>query len=198
MIVRSVMRDDVEAAVDAIVSAFAGDPLIDFLFGDGWEHESHAGEFFRILLEVRVALGMPALCAEENGAIVGAAMGYDTSRPAWEQAQNEKWARLLAAVDGLESRLQEYEKLAAQFEPTEPHSYLGVIGVRAGKQGSGVGRALLNTFCDASTKDTKSSGVYLETANENSLRFYVKNGFELRGEGIIGENTRLWCVFRAS
>lgn len=197
MLVRSVRQNDVEPVVDAIVSAFAGDALIDFLFGDGWEHESHAGEFFRILLEVRVALGMPALCAEEDGAIVGAAMGYDTSRPAWEQAQNEKWARLLAAVDGLEARLREYEMLAAQFEPTQPHSYLGVIGVRAGRQGSGIGRALLDTFCDASEKDAKSSGVYLETANESSLRFYLKNGFELCGEGILGENTRLWCVFRA-
>lgn len=198
MAVRSVIRNDIGPVVEALRSAFAGDPLIGFLFGDGWKHESHAGEFFRILLEVRVTLGMPAFCAEEHGVIVGAAMGYDTSRPTWEPGQNEKWTHLMAAVEGLDARLQEYEHLAAQFEPANPHYYLGVIGVRAGKQGSGIGGALLDAFCNSSSKDTKSGGVYLETANEASLRFYLKNGFEVRGEGILGENTRLWCVFKAN
>jgi hypothetical protein len=196
--VRTVTRNDIEPVVEALVSAFAGDPLIGFLFGDGREQESHVGEFFRILLEVRVTLGMPAFCAEEGGVIVGAVMGYDASRPTWEEGHTEKWTRLMAAAEGLDSRLREYGNLADKFEPSLPHYYIGVIGVRAGKKGSGIGGALLEVFCDASSKNVKSGGVYLETASEASLRFYLKNDFELRGEGILGKNTRLWCVFRAT
>lgn len=196
--VRSITRNDIEPVVESLLSAFAGDPLIDFLFGDGWEQASHVGEFFRILLDVRVTLQMPAFCADEGGVIVGAVMGYDTSRPAWEEAHTEAWTRLMAAADGLDSRLREYEHLAETFEPSRPHYYLGVIGVCAGKKGSGIGSALLDVFCDASAKNTNSGGVYLETANEASLRFYLKNGFEVRGEGLLGKTTRLWCIFRAT
>lgn len=196
--VRSVTRHDIEPVVEALVSAFAGDSLIGFLFGDGWEQRSHVGAFFRLLLEVRVALGMPAFCAEEGGVIVGAVMGYDTSRPTWEADQTERWTRLLAAAEGLESRLQEYGNLAEKFEPSRPHYYLGVIGVRAGKQGSGLGGALLERFCEASSLNANSGGVYLETASEASLHFYLKHGFEVLGEGKLGDNTRLWCVFRAT
>lgn len=198
MRVRPVTKNDIEPVVEALVSAFAGDPLISFLFGDGWEQASYVGEFFRILLEVRVTLEMPAFCADEGGVIVGAVMGYDTSRPTWEAAQTETWTRLMVAAEGLDSRLREYEDLAANFEPSRPHYYLGVIGVRADKKGGGIGGALLDVFCDASSENAKSAGVYLETANEASLRFYVKNGFEVRGEGILGKSTRLWCVFKGT
>lgn len=198
MIVRRVTRHDVEPVVDALVSAFGGDPLMGFLFGKDWERQPHVGEFFRILLDVRVALAMPAICAEDDGTILGAAMGYDVSRPAWHATHTEKWARLLAAVDGLEERLGEYGALADRFEPSQPHYYLGVIGVRAGRQGGGIGGVLLESFCTLSARDPRSAGVYLETANEASLRFYLKSGFVLRGDGVLGGDTKLWCVFRAT
>lgn len=196
MIVRRVMAKDVEPTVDALVSAFAGDPLIQFLFSASSDPDAHLGTFFRTLLEVRVALGMPAVCAEERGRILGAAMGYDTSRPPWEPPQLAAWAQLMVAVDGLGSRLHEYETLADSFMPAQPHYYLGVIGVRAGQQGSGVGARLLGEFCDMSSTTPTSHGVYLETASAMSLRFYLRNGFEVRGEGRLGKDTQLWCVFR--
>jgi len=73
-----------------------------------------------------------------------------------------------------------------------------VIGVRAGRQGGGIGGVLLESFCTLSANDARSAGVYLETANEASLRFYLKSGFALRGEGVLGGDTKLWCVFRAT
>ena len=198
MIVRAVTSHDIELAVEALQSAFRGDPMIGFLFGNGWEVKPYVSEFFRILLDVRVTFGMPAFCVEENGDILGAVMGYDASRPAWERGQREKWTALMQAVEGLELRLGAYGELAEKFEPPEKHFYLGVIGVLGGKKGAGIGGALLERFCDASARDTESCGVYLETASEASLRFYLKNGFVLRGEGILGKDTSLWCVFKAT
>lgn len=104
----------------------------------------------------------------------------------------------MRAVDGLESRLELYGKLAENFEPAERHFYLGVIGVGSDNMGKGIGGALLEAFCQASVIDNESTGVYLETASQASLRFYLRNGFELRGEGILDQDTRLWCVFKAT
>ena len=198
MIVRPITSSDIEPTVEALLSAFRGDPLIGFLFGHGWEEKAHVAEFFRILLDVRVTMGMPAFCAERDGQIVGAVMGYNASRPGWNEIQVGKWSALMRAVDGLGLRLGAYGELAEKFEPGERHFYLGVIGVRQGKKGSGVGGALLARFCEASSKDEESCGVYLDTASETSLRFYLRNGFVLRGEGILAKGTSLWCVFKAT
>lgn len=196
MSVRPVTPHDVEPTVHALVRAFATDPLLGFLFTDSRERDADIGEFFRILLLVRVALDMPAFCAGSNGQVQGGVMGYDTSRPLWEPAHNARWARLMETAPGLEGRLAEYEALADRFMPPLPHYYLGVIGVQPAGQGQGVGAELLNAFCNMSVADPASAGVYLETASKASLRFYRKNGFELRGEGSLGQRTPLWCVFR--
>lgn len=196
MRVRPVAREDIDAVVAAFVSAFAGDPLIGYLFGASHEREAHVREFFRVLLEVRVSLGMPALCAEVDGDILGGAMGYDVTRPTWTGEHLARWDRLTRDAEGAAARLSEYGALADRFEPPRAHYYLGVIGVRADAMGGGVGRALLDRFCEESARDARSHGVYLETASAASLRFYLRNGFTLRGEGVLGDGTPLWCVFK--
>lgn len=194
--VRPILLQDINATADALALAFTGDPLIGFLFGPGWETQSHARSFFHILLSVRVALGMPAFCADHDGTIIGGVMGYDTTRPQWQAAHAARWQALLDAVEGLAQRLAAYEHLADAFQPTAPHYYLGVIGVRPDAQGTGVGKALLERFCAASRADPASSGVYLETASSDSLAFYRWNGFVQRGQGTLGVATPLWCVFQ--
>jgi GNAT superfamily N-acetyltransferase len=198
MEIRTVLDRNIEPTVEALESAFAGDPLIAFLFGPDAKGGGYVAEFFRILLSLRVQLKMPAFLAESDGMTVGAVMGYDVSRPHWPETYVSRWAELMERVGGLEARLKEYAQLAERFEPKSPHYYLGVIGVREGRKGSGVGAALLSSFCDCSDRDEESTGVFLETASEPSFRFYLKNGFQLRGEGMLDNDTRLWCVFKAT
>lgn len=120
------------------------------------------------------------------------------TRPAWSEAHLERWSQLMRRVEGLEARLEEYGGLAERYEPKEPHYYLGVIGVREGRQGGGVGKALLESFCELAASDRNSSGVYLETASEPGFRFYLKNGFAECGEGNLGNGTHLWCVYKST
>lgn len=196
MDVRPTTSNDLEPTVQALVSAFASDPLIGFLFAESRDRDTDLAEFFRVLLDVRVALAMPAFTAAEGGQALGGVMGYDTSRPTWTDAQVSRWNHLMATAAGLEPRLAEYEALAERFTPPVPHYYLGVIGVRVEGQGRGVGGALLTAFCALSQNDPGSGGVFLETSSEASLRFYLSHGFELCGEGTLGRTTPLWCVFQ--
>jgi ribosomal protein S18 acetylase RimI-like enzyme len=187
---------DVGAAVGALGRAFGGDPLMAYFFaGSPREVDACVADFLSILLRVRLALGMPALVLAESGRLLGAAMGYDVTRPAWPEALGAEWRRFEAATPGLAGRLAEYEAISAGFEPGDPHFYLGVIGVDPAAQGRGAGRALLDAFCDASRAEAKSAGVYLETGSPSSLAFYLRNGFEVRGEGRLG-TTSLWCLYR--
>lgn len=194
--VRRAISGDVDEAVSALGDAFARDPLMTYLF-----HESPMGAqtcamaFFSILLRARIALEMPAYVLQQGDEILGAAMGYDASRPKWPAALAEEMRRLEAETPGFALRLGAYDKLAEAYQPSEGHYYLGVIGVHPSLQGKGMGRALLGAYCAPSLQDSNSGGIYLETASAASLQFYYKNGFELRGKGSL-DSTTVWCLYK--
>jgi ribosomal protein S18 acetylase RimI-like enzyme len=194
--IRRAGAGDVEAAVTALAEAFAPDPLMAYLFGDDPRGvRPRTSAFFSMLLRARLALGMPAFVLDRDGEVLGAAMGYDTSRPAWPAALAEEWRSFEASAPELAARFAAYDAICEAHQPAEDHHYLGVIGVHPSLQGQGAGKALLDAFCEGSRADPRSHGVYLDTANPSSLAFYYRKGFELRGEGRLG-STPIWCVWK--
>ena len=187
---------DVDAAVAALAEAFAQDPLMLYLFKENPDGvRAGTSGFFSILLRVRLALDMPAYVLTQGGKVLGAAMGYDTSRPAWPEPFAEEWRAFKARTPGFVARLGAYAAICEAHEPREDHHYLGVIGIHPSLQGKGAGKALLDAFCAPSLVDEASHGVYLEAASASSLQFYYRNGFELRGEGSL-DGAPVWCVFK--
>ena len=194
--IRNARSEDVDAAVAALGQAFALDPLMLFLFGDNPAGvPAGTTAFFSMLLRARIALEMPAFVLQRGGDILGAVMGYDTSRPAWPAPLAEEWRQFGGEVPSFADRLAAYETICDAFEPREDHYYLGVLGVHPSLQREGAGRAMLDLFCATSRDDPRSHGVYLETASRSSLEIYYRNGFELRGEGRL-DASPLWCVYK--
>ena len=82
---------DVTSAADCLAAAFADDPQMAFFFpGDPPLRRDLVTEFFSILMAARLALGMPVLLLKSDGRILGAAMGYDTQRPEWPPAHQQR------------------------------------------------------------------------------------------------------------
>lgn len=187
---------DVPRAVECIAAAFANDPLMAFFFpGDAVEREHACRLFFSLLLRVRLALGMPALVLSAGSGVVGLAMGYDATRPEWPADLQAEWDTFVDGHPGLTERFDAYDTISQAGTPSEPHFYLGVLGVTPQGQGAGAGDRLLRAFCSASEADPLSSGVYLETARPENVAFYLKRGFVIRAEGEL-DPCRLWCMYR--
>jgi GNAT superfamily N-acetyltransferase len=186
---------DVEAACACSAAAFAQDALMHFFFAPAPMGVRAASErFFSILMRARLALGMPALVAREDGSVVGLAMGYGTAAGEWREDHTREWSEFESRVPGVAERFAAYERVADRFRPVEPHFYLGVLAVLPRLKGRGLGKALLQAFCAMSAADRRSNGVYLETASAESLAFYLRNGFDLRGLDDL-DGMPLWCVF---
>ena len=186
---------DVDAATACSAAAFAADPLMHFFFArNPTGVRAASARFFSLLMRARLALGMPTLVARHDASVAGLVMGYDTSPPEWRDEHTREWAQFESEIPGVVERFDAYERAADRFRPDTPHYYLGVIAVEPALKGKGLGRELLQAFCALSARDTRSSGVYLETGSEASLDFYLRNGFVLRGHEDLG-GTPLWCVF---
>ena len=85
-----------------------------------------------------------------------------------------------------------FEALEARH-PTEPHWYLGILGVEPALQRRGLGRAALAAL--QTRVDAAGLPAYLETDREENLRLYGGAGFEVTEElDVLGAH--IWCLRR--
>lgn len=72
-------------------------------------------------------------------------------------------------------------------DPQEPHWHVGPFAVAVGRQGRGIGSALLRRFCE--DVDALREPAHLETDRADHVRLYQRFGFAVREEGaVLGVN----------
>ena len=161
-------------ALSTLVTAFAADPFVRWLFPDA-----------EIFLN-NVALGFENF----GGQAFHTASAYQISdfagvalwiRPGTEADDGPFSELLLRTV--AEGRLPEVGQAFAQiedFHPKEPHWYLPLIGVDPGHQGRGLGAQLMKhalARCDAD-----GLPACLESSNPANISLYERFGFEVIGK----------------
>lgn len=81
----------------------------------------------------------------------------------------------------------------AKLDPKEPHWHLGPIAVDQGRQGQGIGGALLREFCSRVDLDTEAA--YLETDRNINVVIYQHFGFStVHIAPVLGAPN--WFMFR--
>lgn len=68
----------------------------------------------------------------------------------------------------------------SNLHPSEPHWYLGILGVDPARQKQGYGSKLIRGILDLC--DCFELPAYLESSNPMNIAFYKKHGFEVVGE----------------
>jgi len=102
------------------------------------------------------------------------------------------WAR----VRSISNAVSELERRRHRHVP-QPHYYLSALGVEPGRQGQGIGTALMRPVLDRCDRDHLPA--YLETATDRNLPLYERHGFgvveelTLPGAGVHG-----WLMRRAA
>lgn len=90
---------------------------------------------------------------------------------------------------------QEAEAAMAPHRPKEPAWFLGSVGVDPGRQGRGLGAAVIRPGLDAA--DREAVPAFLETSEARNVAFYEKLGFEVTAEYVLpGDGPRTWSMTR--
>jgi ribosomal protein S18 acetylase RimI-like enzyme len=88
--------------------------------------------------------------------------------------------QLRNAVDPDNERVELIGRLTAGIHPGDrAHEYLWMIGVAPGRQGEGLGSALIGAVLDRC--DSDGVPAYLEASSDRSRKLYERLGFELLG-----------------
>lgn len=73
------------------------------------------------------------------------------------------------------------------------HYYLWLVAVDPGRQGEGIGTALMQPFL--ARADAEGVPVYLETHHERNVRYYERRGFSVLHETAVPKhNLPMWCL----
>ncbi|MFE2944946.1 GNAT family N-acetyltransferase [Streptomyces sp. NPDC059255] len=190
--VRRAEDTDQQAVLDVLTEAFMNDPLACWLFPDAHRRGRLQAHFYRPLLTHPVAEAYLAGRREGASVWLNLAAGrtpYEEHPDAPEAGQEtvfgENGARLLALG----------QALAPRHPAREPHLYLPCMGVLSGRQGAGLGSAMLRHRLERA--DADGAAAYLEASSPRSRALYQRHGFEDLGEPVrVADSPPLWPMWR--
>jgi GNAT superfamily N-acetyltransferase len=167
--IASVDNSDEARVIATLVSAFIADPVERWLFPEPLQYLTDfatfvaafggagfaSGTVFRLGDFAAVAIWIPP-GAEPDGASIVAALS--------QSVPSEKQADAFAVLEQMDAA-----------HPKDPHWYLPWLGVDSGRQGTGLGAALLRH--GLARVDGDHLPAFLETPNPRTVPFYERHGF---------------------
>lgn len=166
---------DLSAVTDVLTAAFADDPVQQWLFAPAADPDAGRRAMFEIFVEDYFWLGHLHVVSD-GGGLAGAALWSPPDRDVLRGDRVQDLFHVLAPHlgDQLLTRLGELAR-AHDRRPTEPHLYLGILGVDPDRQSQGHGAALLApTLAEC---DRTGVLAHLESSNERNIAFYERHGF---------------------
>ncbi|MGW0199279.1 GNAT family N-acetyltransferase [Nonomuraea sp. NPDC003201] len=175
---------DEQAVLDVLTEAFMNDPLACWLFPEVSERGRLQSHFYRSLLTHPTAEAY-LIGGREGASLWLAPATGQTSHEGADQVFGENGARLQAVGEALAQRHPDHE----------PHLYLACMGVVGGRQGAGLGTAMLRHRLERA--DADGLAAYLEASSPRSRDLYLRHGFEDLGEPVrVADSPLLWPMWR--
>jgi ribosomal protein S18 acetylase RimI-like enzyme len=189
--IRPAAPADGPALSGVLAAAFAGDPLNDWLLPDRATRERRLRlGMGHVLCEVYVPRGGALTTAARDGVALWERPGDEQPSglrqlrglPAFVRTFGRRLPRAMRAFDSVEHR-----------RPEEDHWFLDVLAVAPGRQGRGIGSALVR----AGTAEADAAGApaFLATSNARNVPLYERLGFAVGEEYDLGP-VHVWTMLR--
>lgn len=182
--IRTAGNDDRELIVRILDQAFQDDPVSGWVFpGKEYRRSTHH-KLMAAFTDLVLAGGRIDIAEDGSACALWMSLPEDDPTheegPADEQPDDD-FAQIRRAVDPDNERVELIGRLTAGVHPSgQAHEYLWMIGVVPGRQGEGLGTALIGSALERC--DRQGRAAYLEASSERSRLLYERLGFEAVGE----------------
>jgi len=172
--IESLSAERKNEAVRLLARAFVTNPLHIAVFGADRLDRNEA--FFHRVFAVMKG---PQFAAIDGSRILGIIHWIDSARCQVSFTDKLWMTPSMFREPGLRStiRIAQWVSIWSKHDPQTHHLHLGPIGVLPEAQGRGIGRQLMECYCDQ--LDTDNTIGYLETDRPGNVDFYMKFGFEV-------------------
>ncbi|RQX15728.1 GNAT family N-acetyltransferase [Micromonospora ureilytica] len=190
--VRQADATDRQAVSDILTEAFMDDPVACWLFPASGTRGRLQSHFYDHLLDRSAAEAYLGGHGEAASVWLALAAGQapDEERPNAPDVDQH-------SIFGENSvRLRTLGRALAERHPRrEPHLYLSCMGVVGGRQGAGLGSAMLRHRLERA--DADGLAAYLEASSPRSRALYLRYGFADLGEPVrVADSPLLWPLWR--
>lgn len=195
MTLRDLAEDELPAAAAVLGDGMRDNPLHLRVFGDDPEARERAlTRLFGSALR-RVHAKGAVEGAFEDGRLIGVCGRIRPGDCRISVREKLRFLPSLMAANPLSTvlRILSWAGAWAKEDPDTSHWHLGPVGVLRCRQGQGVGRELMTSFC--ARMDEGRSAAYLETDKEANVRFYEKSGFAVVSRRTV-VGTPCWFMAR--
>ena len=194
--VRAAGADDVDAASAVLADAFADYAWTRWtVASDG--HRARIDALQRLMIEqIAVPYGEVWVAEDERGVAAAAIWMLPTSSVPLDVRQTT--AAVQAELEGdRHDASVAAEAACVPLRPTQPHYYLGAVGIRTDRQRRGIGAALLQPVLQRAQGE--GAIAFLETSDRANVAFYERLGFTVTGE-VDGSDggPHVWAMARAA
>jgi len=175
--VRRAVREDVPAIAAVLADAFADYPWTRWTV-DAIDHRARVESLQELaLLDLVLPYGEAWVHDDPAAGIVSAAL-WMLPGIAVPTAITERVQLRAAELEGdRHAASVEAEARLGPLRPTAPHLYLGAVGTKPTRQGSGSGSAVLRPVLARARREAVD--VFLETSSEANVGFYAQLGFSV-------------------
>jgi GNAT superfamily N-acetyltransferase len=188
---RKATGDDAPAMVEMLARAFYDDPVFGWLFPDDGKRLAQSKRYFEGRARILLRQG-------ECYTVDGAAAAAMWARPGdWHDPPVDVFRQFMHLVPALGRRIPRSLaglRVIEERHPTAPHWYLSVLGTDPGRQGEGLGSALLQPVLDDC--DRLDVPAYLETGTERNVAFYARHGFGVTERIELPDGPPMWLMWR--
>ncbi|MCX4905525.1 GNAT family N-acetyltransferase [Streptomyces sp. NBC_00878] len=195
--IRRAGEDDREAVTRLLDEAFQDDPVSGWVFpGAEYRRRTHP-LLMEAFLDATLAEGYVDVTEDGSACALWLSVPAEAADAAHEEGEDEDVpAQVREAVDPDNERVELIGRLTAEIHPEgRAHEYLWMIAVAPGRQGEGLGTALVQHVLDRC--DGEGLPAYLEASNERSRALYERLGFAFMGSTLdLPEGPSMWPMWR--
>ena len=179
---------DADRAIATVTTAFAGDPVLRWVFPTAHEYLS----YFPKVVGTFAGGSFKAGTAHVADDFCGAALWLPPGTNPDEEAVGGLFQE--AIPEARSGEVFGFLEQMGQFHPTDSHWYLPFIGVDPARQGQGAGSALLRHAL--AECDRQKLPAYLEASSPRNKPLYERHGFEAIGVIQAGGSPPMWPMLR--
>ncbi|MFF7490210.1 GNAT family N-acetyltransferase [Streptomyces luteogriseus] len=195
--IRTAGEGDRELIVRLLDEAFQDDPVSGWVFPGAEDRRAKHPGLMAAFTDIVLAAGRIDVMEDGSACALWLSVPADEGHSDPDgDAEDEGPAQVREAVDPDNERIEAIGRLTAAVHPTgRTHEYLWMIGVAPGRQGEGLGTALIEAVLDRC--DREGLPAYLEASNARSRKLYERLGFEPAGPALdLPDGPAMWPMWR--